>query len=57
MTVLWLFRAGFARRKHSEVFKIHFSLIVLAVIIYPFGEKKAEGIDAALMLTQEGQIV
>lgn len=37
--------------------KFILSLIVLAVIIYPFGEKKAEGIDAALMLTQEGQIV
>ena len=37
--------------------KFILSLIVLAVIIYPFGEKKAEGIDAALMLTLEGQIV
>ncbi|MDI9493415.1 MAG: stage III sporulation protein AF [Bacillota bacterium] len=41
----------------QKYLKFILSLIVLSVIIYPFGEKKAEGIDAALTLTQEGQIV
>jgi stage III sporulation protein AF len=37
--------------------KFIFSLIVLAVIIYPFGEKSVGDISAALTLTQDGQIV
>ena len=39
----------------QKYLKFIFSLIVLAVIIYPFGEVVTEGISVALPITQEGQ--
>jgi len=39
----------------QKYLKFIFSLIVLAVIIYPFGEVVSEGISVALPITQEGQ--
>ena len=41
----------------QKYLKFIFSLIVLAVIIYPFGEKSPGEINAALALTQEGQVL
>jgi stage III sporulation protein AF len=41
----------------QKYLKFVLSLIVLAVIVYPFGGNKVEDIGAALSLTQDGQIL